>query len=260
VVQKAAPDLISGEYTELSLDGLKHGYVWQLLTFQFLHANWIHLLFNSLALYTFGRAVETVVGRIRFLQLYFLSGIVGGLVQMLFALLVPRFFNAPVMGASAGVSGLIAAFAVINWEHRLSLLFYFFPITLRGKTIFWASVIMACIGIILPRGPVAHAAHLGGLIMGFIFVRFGFGLRQNSRRWSPFSARQRKRELVKAATITVPRWPATKAENPADLPEEEFITREVDPILDKISAHGIQSLTERERRILEAARNKMAKR
>src|SRR5690349_18998123 len=66
----------------LSLDGLKHGFVWQLITFQFLHVNWLHLLFNCLSIFFFGRAVEMLMGRIRFLQLYFLSGIAGGLLQM----------------------------------------------------------------------------------------------------------------------------------------------------------------------------------
>jgi hypothetical protein len=66
--------------------------------------------------------------------------------------------------------------------------------------------------------------------------------------------------LVKAASVKSSKWPLPKADRDTDLPSEEFISREVDPILDKISQHGIQSLTARERRILETARNKMAKR
>jgi hypothetical protein len=66
--------------------------------------------------------------------------------------------------------------------------------------------------------------------------------------------------LIKAVSIKIPKWPQARTEGPGELSQEEFISREVDPILDKISQHGIQSLTERERKILEAARNKMAKR
>jgi hypothetical protein len=73
-------------------------------------------------------------------------------------------------------------------------------------------------------------------------------------------AARRPRVLVSAPFPKKPFWQRTKASETEDLPPAEFISREVDPILDKISAYGIQSLTERERRILEAARAKMAKR
>lgn len=246
----------------LSLEGLKHGFVWQLLTFQFLHdpGNWMHIIFNSIALFFFGRAVETMLGRWRFLQLYFLSGILGGIVQMLFALALPNHFGGGVVGASAGVSGLIAAFAVMNWQNRFTLFLYFFPVPMRGRTLFWGSIGLAAIGILFSRGGVAHAAHLGGLIGGFAFIRLGIGRYHSSWNWNPFNGRKRKRNLVKAAVVKIPGWSSSKTTLSADLPEEEFISKEVDPILDKISAHGIQSLTERERQILERARSKMGKR
>src|ERR1700733_5309369 len=120
--------LVENYYFALSLDGLEHGHVWQLLTFQFMHASWLHLIFNSLAIFFFGRPVETVLGRSRFLALYFSSGIIGGVVQMLFALCLPNFFGGAVVGASAGAYGLVAAFAVINWTERFTLLIYFFPV------------------------------------------------------------------------------------------------------------------------------------
>lgn len=82
---------IQNEYFALSLDGLRHGYVWQLLTFQFMHAGWIHIILNSLAIFFFGRSVETAFGGSRFLGLYLVSGIIGGLVQMLFVLGLQTF-------------------------------------------------------------------------------------------------------------------------------------------------------------------------
>jgi hypothetical protein len=90
------------------------------------------------------------------------------------------------------------------------------------------------------------------------FIRYGGELSRNLL--GPFESRRRKRELIKAVSIKIPQWPPQKPDSRVDVPEEEFISREVDPILDKISQHGIQSLTERERKILEAARNRMAKR
>src|SRR2546421_9020379 len=70
-----------GDYFALSVEGLRHGYVWQLLTFQLMHGSPTHLLFNCLAIYIFGREVEEALGRKSFLTLYFTSGVIGGLFQ-----------------------------------------------------------------------------------------------------------------------------------------------------------------------------------
>lgn len=258
-------------YAYLSLDGLQHGYVWQLLTFQLLHQGFLHILFNSLAIYFFGRPVEMVIGRSRFFTLYFGSGIVGGLTHALFALTLPQF-NAAVVGASAGAFGLLAAFAVINWHEQFTLLFYFIlPLRMRGRTFFWAALILTVISLSMPGGSVAYTAHLGGLLAGFGWIKLGWhhdyrrlpweGWFARLRGWRPFgSNRYRQRELVKTPAGKMHRWPISKAADSPEPPEEEFISREVDPILDKISAHGIQSLSPRERQILEAARKKMERR
>src|SRR5262249_29145968 len=122
----------------------------------------------------------------------------------------------------------------------------------------WAFLAMSVLGTIFPFGQVAHAAHLGGIIAGYVYLRWttqGDGLfAQRHPR-----ASLRPRELMKVPLGKGSPWQRAKREA-ADLPPEEFISREVDPILDKISAHGIQSLTARERQILEAARAKMEKR
>jgi membrane associated rhomboid family serine protease len=77
------PKLVDPDYFELSLWGMFHGYVWQLLTYQFMHGSWPHVLLNCWALFVFGRPVEWAVGKKRFLTVYFLSGIFGGLLQVL---------------------------------------------------------------------------------------------------------------------------------------------------------------------------------
>src|SRR5262245_19636663 len=97
------------DYFALSVNGLRHGYVWQLLSFQFMHAGLLHLLFNCWAIYVFGREVEEALGRKSFLTLYLCSGIFGGLVQALAGVWLGGRFAAPVVGASAGALGLIAA-------------------------------------------------------------------------------------------------------------------------------------------------------
>ncbi len=247
---------IEENYFALSLAGLEHGYIWQLLTFQFMHAGWLHLIFNSLAIFFFGRPVEMVLGRSRFLALYLSSGILGGVVQMLFALCLPKIFSGSVVGASAGAYGLVAAFAVINWTERFTLLIYFFPVAMRGKTLLWVSIALALFGILTPGSGVANAAHLGGILTGFFCVRYIF-----QGRWPQleFPPRRKPRELAAVGKSKNRFWSST-VKTGEDLSDEEFLQREVDPILEKISAHGIQSLTAREREILEKARAKMANR
>ena len=198
-----------------------------------------------------------VLGRGRFLALYLASGSLGGVVQMLFALALPDVFGGAVVGASAGASGLVAAFAVLNWQERFTLLFYFIPVTMRGKTLFWVSIALAVLGILTPNSGIANAAHLGGILTGFFMVR---RLMLNRvPEWEPPVRRSPPREL--AARLKENKLWRAKAIPPAEEQSaEEFLQKEVDPILDKISAQGIQSLTARERATLEKARAKMAKR
>jgi len=247
---------IEGTYFALSLEGLEHGYVWQLLTFQFMHAGWLHLIFNSMAIFFFGRPVETLLGRDRFLALYFSSGVIGGIVQILFALCLPGFFGGWVVGASAGASGLVAAFAVINWTEPFTLLIYFFPVTMRGKTLLWVSLGLAGLGIATPGSGVANAAHLGGILTGFLLSR-----RMLHGSWPPWEFPSLRREKREFATAVNP--PKLFRRSAGDAGEEssaaEFLSNEVDPILDKISAKGLQSLTPRERQILETARKKITR-
>src|ERR1700722_20707883 len=100
-------------YPALTGDGLEHGYVWQLVTYQFMHEGWFHLICNSWALYVFGRELESILGGRKYLALIFSSGIVGGVLQVSLGLVLPKMFGGAVVGASAGVFGLLAAFAAM---------------------------------------------------------------------------------------------------------------------------------------------------
>jgi membrane associated rhomboid family serine protease len=249
------------QYFALSLAGLKSGYLWQLMTFQFMHAGWLHLIFNSLAIFFFGRPVETALGRGRFLAVYFSSGILGGVVQMLFALMF-QSFDAPVVGASAGAYGLVAAFAVLHWTEQFTLLFYFIPVTLRGKTFLWGTMALAVIALLWDavapadyKSGIANAAHLGGILTGFFYVRQI--VQGRWPRWEFLARRREPRELAAAGKGRNKFRSSATGGNRKDFSTDEFLENEVDPILEKISAQGIQSLTARERQILETAREKI---
>jgi membrane associated rhomboid family serine protease len=247
-------------YGGLSNAGLAKGKIWQLVTFQFLHWGpwpW-HLLFNCLGLYFFGREVEQAVGRSSFLRLYFVSGISGGLLQSLTTFLLPNHPDVSVVGASAGVLGLVAAFAALFPERDLMFWILFFPVRLKAKYLLWFSALLSIYGTIIPFDNVAHAAHLGGIAAGLAYLRWGMQAESFLAQRRRNRPRLRPRELMKVPLGKAP-WQRAKGEA-VEMTRDEFISQEVDPILDKISAHGIHSLTPRERQILEAARAKMDRR
>ena len=110
----------------LSLPGLEHGFIWQVLTFQFMHAGLMHIFLNLLTLYFIGRILEAAIGKREFLKLYLISGACGGLFQIACCWIAPSHFgNALVVGASAGVFGVVGGFAALYPYQRLTLLIFF---------------------------------------------------------------------------------------------------------------------------------------
>lgn len=210
-------------YLALSWAGLLQGMVWQPLTYMFLHANLTHVLMNMMGLYFMGPETERTLGSRRFLLLYLLSGVLGGIG---FVLLNNR---SSCVGASGAVYGVLGAFAALHPNRRMSLLLFPF-ITFRA----WVMVLLYAVieflsAIGRPYGGVAHTAHLAGGIAGWFFAR-SLGAR-------PF------------------RWPRPRFNpygepgRPADIPD----ARDVDRILDKISKEGLHRLSSKERETLERA-------
>jgi len=241
-------------YCALSKEGLSHGYVWQYLTFQFLHVGPLHFLFNMLALFMFGRPVEESIGSRRLLLVYLACGVIGGVFQTILGVIIPTRFGVEVAGASAGVFGLLATLAALEPEGEILI---FFMLPSKIKYLAWSAALVAGFYTIVPaRQGVAHAAHLGGMAMGIFYVRHIM-----PGRWfqsQNLGRRETPRALV-AAGRGKNKFQNSGAGSKEDFSTEEFLQKEVDPILDKISAHGIQSLTAREREILESARKKMSR-
>lgn len=245
------------ELFALSIPGLNAGRVWQLITFQFMHAGFLHILGNMIGLYFFGRAMEEMLGAKGMLRLYLLSGTVGGLFHVALGLAFPKIFgHSYVLGASAGVLGLIAAFATRAPEQPITLLVFFvIPVSFRAKWLLLMEAVVSVGGLFM-GGNTAHGAHLGGMLTGIVYARWAGWFDRAGGPWWPVIRRRPAREKIGVSAQRASRRPRKNME---ELPSAEFISREVDPILEKISAHGIHSLTERERQILEAARSKMAR-
>jgi len=239
---------------------------WQLLTYNFLHLQvgfwgFLHLLFNMLWLVWIGREYEELHGSHQLLALYVLSGIGGGLVTVLLHGLFPSVgaFGGLVHGASASVLGVLMAVAIL-YPFKSVALFFFGPIRL----LYLVLIFLALDVLFLSGGRTAVGAHLGGALFGFLYAKAeqrGWELAGWARVF--FRSHRRSRASVAAEPGRVLRrlgaWVEQRrgstAEGEAVAKHSRSLEEEVDRILDKISAHGYDSLTEEEKRILyEASR------
>lgn len=253
----------------LTRDGLSSGFIWQLFSFQMLHAGLFHLFINGFVLWMIGRFVEGVMGPRRYLVAFFGCGLLGGLMQAVLMLALPKMYGTHLVGASAGVGGLFAILALL-FRNQAILVFFILPA--RAITLLYVFLGIAAFFTLVPAGGnVAHAAHLGGMLGGILFVRLGWhqdfvplpwdGWFRRGKRSSGARSRRPFIEVVKSGDSGAAK--ATGTASPVSVGAEDspdFIASQVDPILDKISAKGLHSLTEREREILEKARKHMGKR
>jgi membrane associated rhomboid family serine protease len=215
--------------------------VWRFVTFQFLHANLMHVGFNMLGLYFFGQMVEDYLGRRRYLAFYLMCGICGGLTYLLLNLVgqaVPGLPGVliddprtPLVGASAGVFGVIMACAFIAPNTTVQLLFP--PIPMKMKVFAYAYTGIALVSLLLGRQNAGgEAAHVGGAIAGFVFIR-------NSHLLRDFF------DVFGNSTL-----PPRSAGKPRKRGPDEA---EIDRVLAKVSEKGIHSLTAAEKRVLRKA-------
>jgi membrane associated rhomboid family serine protease len=210
--------------------------LWQPLTYMFVHGDFLHILFNMFFLWMIGGFVEGRLGAKRFLWLFFLSGVAGAVVQGFV------FPDHTTIGASAGVMGIAAACAVLHPDMKV-LVFFIFPMKMKHFVPLLAFVdIMAA-----SRGGqgVAYFAHLAGLGVGYLFIRFEpratFALKKLYYRLT-----QRFRGFKRPA-------------GSVEIDDEQEYRREVDRILDKIFRESTASLTDDENEFLKKASKRFKK-
>jgi membrane associated rhomboid family serine protease len=141
-------------------------HLWQLVSYMFLHASLGHIFFNLFALWMFGQAIENFWGTERFVVYYFLTGIGAAILHMMIG-----GGGAPTLGASGAVYGILLAFGMMFPERRIMLLFP--PIPMKAKyfvAIFGAIELIS--GLTRANSGVAHFAHLGGMLIGFILIKY----------------------------------------------------------------------------------------
>ena len=228
--------------------------LWQMITFQFMHGNFSHILFNMLYMWMFGTELENLWGSRKFLIYYLTCGIGAGLTQLF---LSPIFEGAvgPTVGASGGIYGLLMAYAVL-FPRRPIYLYFFIPIPAMYLIGFLILIELFSVGDL---SLTAHLAHIGGAFIGLIYIlverKFNFsldGLIEEllyRRRMKYYKTTDERFKDVEFYEIEDERISSKK--------EDEIDQEEIDRILDKISKYGYQSLTEEEKRILFEASKKL---
>jgi membrane associated rhomboid family serine protease len=223
--------------------------IWQLVTYMFLHGSFTHVLFNMFALWMFGMELEHVMGSRKFFWYYMICGIGGGVANLL---LSPYFSHpAPTVGASGAIYGVLLAFGLI-FPDRLIYFYFFIPMKAKFFVLMYLLLEIFAVG---SSDYVAHLAHLGGALTGYIFL-----LTDNKQmpfQWlfKGISGRRRKNNYSEpdghyAGDISSASYYDIKTGKKIDKNEEIITQQIIDEILDKISQSGYQNLTEEEKRIL----------
>ena len=229
---------------------LSYNFIWQIFTAGFLHADFSHILFNMWGLYLFGSMIAPHLSGKQMLILYLTGVVFGNLLFILFNLNTPGYVT--LIGASGAVCAIMTAAATLEPERRLMIIFMpFTPI--KTPTLVICYTVMEIIFELLGRGQgVAHLAHLGGFISGYIVMRLFFGRRLP---WDPLRAVSRKIAPSPRPPRAEPFTPHQAQENSTN--NSKVSQRELDALLDKLSNYGINSLSEYELQRLRRARKQM---
>jgi membrane associated rhomboid family serine protease len=234
--------------------------VWQLITYQFMHGGFGHIFFNMFALWMFGGSIEDVMGSKKFLIFYLLAGVSAGLFQLFITPLLSTS-GAVTIGASGSIFGVLIAYAMFFPDN---LIFLYFLIPVKAKYLIGFLVLIEFFAVDSASSDVAHLAHLGGALFGFLYIMFdknSYVSLKNVFRKSYFYKSSSNSDFLKN-----PFSNSNKTKSDAedakfyDLTKKEDIEvsqAEIDKILDKISQSGYQNLTEREKQILFQASKKM---
>jgi membrane associated rhomboid family serine protease len=234
--------------------------IWQLFTYQFMHGGFSHILFNMFALWMFGMEIENIWGSKKFLIYYLVCGVAAGLAQ----LFISPLYSSPAVtiGASGAIFGVMIAFAMLFPDRHI---FLYFLIPIRAKYLIGFLFVLEIFWIGDAGSNVAHLAHLGGALAGFLFIMFDKSIDVPLKRMLNISGYQRGNTFNNPFSGLSDKF-KKRSQNIQDAnyydinhkkEGEEITQAEIDAILDKISQSGYQNLSEREKKILFEASKKM---
>jgi rhomboid family protein len=229
LLQSLMPGTLERAFALIPADVVGKGMIWQLVTYMFLHGGFMHVGFNMFGLIIFGSDLERWWGSREFLKYYFITGIGGGIVQVASTYLLGGNPLGPVIGASGAIFGVLVAYA-LAFPHRQILLYFLIPIPARVLVAVYAFFELAAAIQNHPGDFVAHFVHLGGALVGFVY------LKQENLTW-------RAKRWLGSNRVS---WGGSR---PSRRGDDETQAR-IDAILEKISREGMGALTDEERRIL----------
>ena len=210
-------------------------FVWQFGTYMFLHGGLFHLVINMYALWVFGCEVERMWGPKAFYRYYFITGIGAGIIHSLIALAAGSSM-VPTIGASGAVLGVLTAFAVMFPDRQITLLLFFIlPVTMKARTLALLFAGMSLFSGMAASGNVAHFAHLGGMLVGYLYMKQDWQFSALKNMYHEWRRKQRMHVDQK------------------DEAEEEKLRRLVDQVLDKANDVGMENLTRDEKLLLKRA-------
>jgi membrane associated rhomboid family serine protease len=202
--------------------------IYQFVTYLFLHGGFFHILFNMLMLWMFGRELEATWGTRYFLKYYFFTGIGAGVISFLF----DPSSMAVTIGASGAIMALLVGFAVLN-PNRTVYVYMLFPVKIKYLVMFLIAIDL--FGAVGPADGVARMAHLGGALIGFVYLKADWRLSQWGKKVKNYRYDRKVNKIRKERQVGAQDW------------------EEVDRVLDRINEVGYDGLTRDEKRILENA-------
>ncbi len=200
-------------------------YLFQPFTYMFLHGGFFHLIFNMFALWMFGTEIEYSWGSSKFLKYYIYCGLGGAFLS----LVLNSNLAVPIVGASGAIYGILVAYWLM-FPDRYLLIFFIFPMKVR-----WAIPLFGLLNFIAAGPNVAHLAHLGGALVGVVYMKSDWRLK---RLMNPFKSLRRRQKSAKLEK---------------NKQKAEEIMNRVDRILDKINEVGIENISAEDRKFLEEA-------
>lgn len=214
---------------------VREGYIWQVLTYMFLHGGLFHILFNMFALFIFGAEIERAWGTKEFIKYYLVTGTGAGVISFLLS------FNSfiPTIGASGAIFGLLIAFALM-FPERVIYLYFLFPIKAKYLALLFG-IIELFASFRYTGDGIGHFAHLGGMAVGYIYLKADWKVKSFFR-----------------SLTNLPSYWKEKYEEKKRGKKEKLMVR-VDQILDKINQVGYQNLTKEEKKTLEEASQVLSK-
>jgi membrane associated rhomboid family serine protease len=216
---------------------------WTFVSYMFVHAGLLHLFGNMLMLFVFGTAVESRMGSRNFLLYYLFCGVGAAVFSLLLARVMPV---GAFVGASGAVLGVAVAFAMF-WPDA-ELIVFPIPVPIKARTLVIGLVVLDVIGSRLwPSDGIAHLAHVGGALFGYLFFR----AQLLSQRSAAPPARVERVVMVQSGSAEPERQTPVTPMRPRRGIESDPVAAEVDRVLDKISEKGISSLTPAERSFLD---------